>query len=237
VVRSSGALAAGLAGLLAALATACASGPRPCAGLDACPGAQVCQVGRCAPLERLPADASSRRRVLQPVDIAYRDRASEHAAAVDDSGEIRAGSAAGGGSLLLLRFDLGAAPGGAIEAATVRSAFLVLPPSPDAAPSPATVELTVSSVLEPWTSQGGGPRALPRTAAPRAHALVSFAPAATARIDVTVMVRDALSKGNTHHGFAVRAPGGSDTGARFASAQAGGQGPTLDVYLSDALAR
>lgn len=200
----------------------CASAPRPCVVTEGCPGAQVCQVGRCTLIDELPAQIEARRRVIEPTEARYVDGASGEGAP-----ELRLGSQAAGGAVLLVRYEADLGPG------EIESAFLLLDPVEGAPPSATVTEISVSPVLEPWGPAGDGAR-LPRVGAPEARALLSFSPPRAFRVDVTALVK-AWSRGTSgQRGLALHAPRGSGLGARFGWADAGGTGPRLDVYLRPA---
>jgi hypothetical protein len=189
---------------------------------EGCPGAQVCQVGRCTLIDELPARVETRRRVLEPTETRYVDRASDEGAP-----ELRLGSQAAGGAVLLVRYEADLGPG------EIESAFLLLEPVEGAPPSGAVTELSISPVLEAWTPPGDASPRLPRVGAPEARALLSFSPPRPFRVDVTGLVRS-WGRGGGARGLALHAPRGSGLGARFGWADAGGTGPRLDVYLRPA---
>lgn len=192
---------------------------QPCEQLSACPGALVCQVGRCSAVEAVPVAAEARRRVLEPVDSRFVDRLTTEG----EASEVRLGSQAGGGALLLLRFEpseVGGAP---------RRAFLVLTPVDEAPGDSGTIEVEVSPIVEPWRSGDRG--ALPRLGAPLARARWTLSPPRAARIDVTELVRGWLEQPGATHGMALRAFHGEALGGRFGLDGAAGVGPRLDVYL------
>lgn len=197
----------------------CASAQQPCDQLSACPGALVCQVGRCASVEAVPVRPEAGRLVLAPLDAFYIDGASTEGVA----SEVRAGSEAGGGALMLLRFSP------SWEADQIERAYLILEPVEGAIPTQSRVTLEVAPILEPWSSRSPSP--LPRLGTPEGRAIVSFSPPQTARIDVTELVKGWAQRKSTIHGLAVRATAtGSDVGARFGWDDAHGTGPRLDLY-------
>lgn len=200
------------------LVAACASAPRPCVTSNECPGSLSCQVGRCAPLSVLPTSAEATRALLSPEALTYVDATSSESTPA----ELRLGSAAGEGSTLLLRFA-------SIDAKRIDSAFLLLFPAPDAPPSSDLIDVSVSAILEPWSSTlERAP--LPLTRAPEARARVSFSAPHVVRVDVTEMLRARLDAGLPFYGFAIHAAGADGTGARFSTAQHDGNEPKLDVY-------
>jgi len=208
------------AALLGLLAAGCAAASQPCDQLNACPGALVCQVGRCASLDALPVRPESGRKLLEPTDALFLDGASHEGT----TSEARAGSEAGGGSLLLLRFDPSS-----WSAQQLERAYLILTPVEGAPASPSTIELLASPILSPWDSRSPSP--LPRLGPPQARALTSFAPPRVARIDVTDLLKEWAQRKDATFGLALRLSASGDLGGRFGWDDAHGTGPRLDIYL------
>lgn len=197
----------------------CASAQQPCDQLNACPGALVCQVGRCASVDALPVRAESGRKVLEPTDALFLDGASEEGT----SSELRAATPAGGGSLVLLRFEP------TWQAQQIERAYLLLDPAEGAFSVPEAIEVLVSPILSDWSSQT--PAQLPGLGQPGARAKIPFAPPRQARIEVTELVRAWAQSKKTMHGLALRWMPGNDLGARFAWGALSGSNPRLDLYL------
>lgn len=205
--------------LCAALMPACASTRQPCDRLEACPGALVCQVGRCAPVDELPVHAEASRQVLDPIDALFVDGATRE----DTVSELRAASSAGGGALVLLRFEP------AWRAKQVDRAYLLLDPVEGAFAVQEPIEVQVSPILGAWSSQRPSP--LPGLGQPEARARLSFAPPRRLRIEVTELVRAWAQRGDALHGLALRIYPGDDLGARLDWGTLSGTHPRLDLYL------
>ena len=211
--------AVGLGAILALGGCRAGGAGQPCEELNACPGALVCQVGRCASLTSDAVPVGARRRVLEPTESLFVDRLAPSGA----TSEARLGSQAGGDALVLLRFEPSEV-GGAPE-----RAFLLLTPVDEAPGDEETIEVEVAPIVEAWGSEGG--TGLPRLGAPEAQARWRLAPARAARIDVTALVRGWLDRPGSVHGMALRAFGGRGLGGRFGLDGASGTGPRLDVYV------
>lgn len=197
----------------------CTATQQPCDQLAACPGALVCQVGRCAAVEAVPVRPEAGRQVIAPVDAFYVDGDSRAGVAT----EVRAGGAVSGGALLLLRFE----PSWSAE--QLERAYLILEPTEGALAIEHPVELEVAPITEAWSSQNPWP--LPRLGQPGARARAGFAPPRAVRIEVTELLRTWAQRRGTIFGLAVRAEGGRGVGARLGWEDAGGAGPRLDLYL------
>lgn len=200
------------------LSVGCAGGTRPCSSSDNCSGDQVCQVGRCAEGEALPAQPVSRRLTIEPRTLAYFD---DQTSGVPS--ELRFAASNAGETTLLIRFER------AFKAKEIERAFLTLEPSPDALPSNSAVNVDI------WRLADGAPLVrhqgeFPLVSGPAdARALLNFAPPQTARIDVTDVVRSATKEGADNVGFILRSARGTGTGARYAVTS--GHGPRLEVYV------
>jgi hypothetical protein len=204
---------------LAPLLAGCASAQQPCDQLNACPGALVCQVGRCAAAEAIPVHPEATRRVLDPLDALFLDGASREGT----TSELRAASRGGGGALVLLRFEP------AWQGARVERAYVLLAPAEGAFPVEGAIEVQVSPVLEGWSSQAPSP--LPALGQPESRAVLSFASPGPLRVEVTELVRGwALRRGQVH-GLALRISGGDGLGARLSWGDLSGSNPRLDLYL------
>jgi hypothetical protein len=169
-----------------------------------------------------PVAPGSLRRVIEASELLALDGASTEA----PEAELRAASAAGGGSLLLLRFEASWKP------EELERAFLLLDPTEGASSTAGTLEAQVSLVLEEWSSQR--PSQLPTLGRPGAQARFSFAPPRTLRIDVTELLREWASHRGKARGLSVYLAPGDDLGARFSLGQLAGGTPRLDLYLRDA---
>lgn len=208
-----------LLGLFLVGTSGCFSTHGPCDQLNACPGALVCQVGRCTSVESIPVRAETSRLVLEPTDMLFLDGASQE----NTLSDLRAATPVGGGSLVLLRFEP------TWQAQQIERADLLLDPAEDAFSQPESMEVLVSPILSEWTSQS--PTRLPYVGQPRARAIVPFAPPRQVRINITELIQNWAQNRQTIHGVALRWMPGNNLGARFAWGTLSGTNPRLDIYL------
>ncbi|MCS6900022.1 MAG: hypothetical protein RMJ98_10080 [Myxococcales bacterium] len=194
----------------------CASSQQPCDRVDACPGALVCQVGRCAAVESTPVRPESSRKVLDPVDALFVDGASREGM----TSELRVASRGGGSALVLLRFEP------AWVGVQVERAYLLLEPTEGAFPALEPMEIQVSPVLESWSSLTPVP--LPALGQPESRASLVFTPPAPLRVEVTELLRSWTQRSGRIHGIALRISG---LGARLSWGDLTGTYPRLDLYL------
>jgi hypothetical protein len=213
-----------------------ARGALPCVSPGTCGRGYECLANRCAPLGGDPVRADTRRIVVGASRIAVvssRASAPPRAATASDRelpGAVRFGSAELGASALIVSFASAFEPVWA-RAREVDSAFLILEPMPGAAVGTADIEVAALRVSEKWDAAKVSWRSQPRAGLPSSRGLARSSPPSTLRIDVTELVRYERTRARQHHGIAVRAAGGSDLGAAFATGATLGVGPRLEVYL------
>jgi hypothetical protein len=171
----------------------------------------------------VPPDA--RRIVLTPADIAVVTANGQRPSRGIPSA-VRFGSAQEGSSVLFLRF-------GPVQAAATRieSAFLLLEPIPGAARGITDVKVEALRVGEDWNDETLSWSHQPRVGLPTSPGLARGSPPSTLRIDVTELVRHQRERSRADVAVAIKASGGSDAGAAFATGATQGLAPRLEVYV------
>lgn len=213
----------GVCSLLAVCSVACAPGPQPCMGVGECPEGSECLANRCTLLGADPVASDTRRLVLTPRKMAVIGASEQQSSELPPA--VTFGSAAGGAALYL-DFEPGWRGARGIE-----SAFLVLDPLPGTPRGPEDVRVHAWRVGAAWRSDElswlGQPTLLP----PNATGIARGAPPMPLRVDVTEIVVYLAEHTTSNHGIAVRASGGSDVGASFATGASGGSAPQLELYV------
>ncbi len=203
------------------LAAACTASPEPCIGPGSCAAGTECLANRCVPAGGEPVDATTERRVAEPLAMAV--VSSAHHDATLPSAVTFGG--VDGDVALYLRFAA------LWRGAHVDAAFLLLEPMPGALLGAADVPVDVWRVDSAWQPASLGWLAQPRLAQPASRGLARAAPPQTLRIDVTAQVRYLARHPASDHGLVVRGRTSMPPGASFATGVAGGRAPRLEVYV------
>jgi hypothetical protein len=199
---------------LAAVAS-CARSPRMCVAESGCGAGASCVAGRCLSRGAVPAIATARRVLVDPVDVAYlRPGAGPAAAGLATLGR-------GDRALLLLRFSVPLPP-----EVSVVEAYLVMDRATDVDADPAPVTLHVARVVDAWdggsTSWARQPR-LEEVGAAETRVLPSSG--GIVRLEVRSVVERWRRRARDEMGVAVVTEGSSTTGLAFALP------PRLELYV------
>jgi hypothetical protein len=111
-------------------------------------------------------------------------------------------------------------------ALNVVSAFLILPPAPEAEPSSEQVEVRVSRLNGPW--QSGCLSSSPPSTTPRSNALANT-PESVLRVDVTQQFRAMAQDSEGDYGLLIEGTFPVERGATYLTG-ADGPSPHLEVY-------
>jgi hypothetical protein len=203
--------------ILSALAVlaACVHPARMCAAEVGCSPGASCVAGRCLAHDALPAIATARRLVYEPVDVAYlRPDAPADAVGVAAVGR-------GDGALIIARFSVLLAP-----EVSILEAYLLLDRATDVEGDPAPVTLHAARLVQPWdvatVSWARQPR-LEEVGAPETG--VRPGSGAMVRLEVRGIVERWRRHDRGEMGIAVVAQGKSATGMAFVLP------PRLELYV------
>lgn len=208
-----------LAGV-ALLLGACTRPLQPCRSPSACPENEECLAQRCLPVGAEPVDPSSRRLVLEPVQLAVVRTHENPQPGVPPT--VSLGGPSEQSEQLLVRFAQ------SWLSSDVDAAFLSLQAAAAAEPSADDVRIEVALASGSWSSGTVGDA--PSTRSPSSSGVGRTRPPAALRVDVTAQLRELAEQPERDRGFVVRASGESVRSAVY-STGTDGFGPRLDVYF------
>jgi hypothetical protein len=203
--------------LLSALALlpACVRSPRMCAAEVGCSPGASCVAGRCLAHDALPAIATARRLVYEPVDVAY---VRPHAPA-DTVGVAALGR--GDGAMIIARFSVALAP-----EESILEAYVLLDRAADVEVDPVPVTLHAARLVQQWQSETVSWAHQPRLEeVGAAETGVRPSSGATVRLEVRGLVERWRRHDRDEMGIAVVAEGRSATGVAFVLP------PRLELYV------
>jgi hypothetical protein len=193
-------------------------------GIGTCPEGSECLANRCTLLGADPVASDTRRIVVVPAAIGVVS-ADAPGPSAELAPAVTFGSTAGAAALYL---DF--APEWR-RAQSIESAFLILEPMPGTRRGRADVRVHAWRVTEDWRASELSWLAQPRRAHPGAVGIARAAPPMPLRMDVTALVRYFAEHERSEHGIVLRAGGGSESGASFATGASGGTAPRLELYV------
>jgi hypothetical protein len=196
-----------------------------CTSAGAC-AAGLCVAGRCRPPDKVPTPADSLRVLLPPRDLAVLTRGGPSGGGPALPEAVMLGRDEGGGVVMLLRFAATWR-----DDAEIASAFVVLDPTPGAAPPRASPAVEVARILEPWSPSTASWGRQPRLSLPERAGLLKAQPPSPARVDVTRFVREWAKRRPDDHGIALLIDGDDATGSAYSMGVTDGAGPLLEVYV------
>lgn len=200
-------------------------GARVCDADAPCGSSEACVLGRCRAPDVVPVGSGALRHSLPPVEVG-RAVSTPTGQRVAEHGWVRLGDPREGTTLLLLRFELPA-----LQARGIERAVLQLTPVAGCSSLPATLELALGTVLEPWSGEALAWERRPAMTLPMRAPRWPTVPERVLRLDVTGLVAEWLERPMRQHGLALLAGSTGPGFGCFASGQGQEDGPRLELYL------